>query len=375
MAAPFDVCILGDGIVGHALALLLARERLRVGLVAATGGRLHHHPDVRAYALNHASRSLLEGLRCWPDERHATPVLGMKVQEAGAGQVRFSAVEQGEAALTWIVDVPALVERLAEAVRFQPGIEMLAQPSPAELTAVCEGRASQARRTLGVPWEPADYGQWAIAGRLHAERPHEQVAYQWFTPNDVLGLLPLGEPDGNSMAFVWSVGDGRQVELMAASGENFVQDVAAACGHHFGAMRLVSERACWPLQLATAEQWVGRSDEGVWALVGDAAHVVHPLAGQGLNLGLGDARELAGRIGGREPWRAVGDMRMLRGYERARKAEVWLLGTATDGLQRLFSRTGPAWQGVRQWGMQGFERSGTLKRWVAGRAMGSERSG
>lgn len=371
MSGPFDVCILGDGIVGHVLALLLARERLRVGLVGALRGSAKSHPDVRAYALNHDARALLEGLRCWPDEVHATPVLGMQVQESGGGRVAFSALEQGESALNWIVDVPALEQRLAEALRFQPDIELLAAPRPARLTAVCEGRASAARRALGVHWDASEYGQWAIAGRVHCERPHEQLACQWFTPDDVLGLLPLRQPDGNSLAFVWSVSPGRHAELLSAEPAAFADQLARACGRHYGAMELLGERASWPLQLATADRWCGRSAGGSWVLVGDAAHVVHPLAGQGLNLGLGDARELAACLGQREDWRGVDDSRLLRRYERARKAEVWLLGSATDGLQRLFARGGPTWQGVRQWGMGGFERSGPLKRWVAGRAMGA----
>lgn len=375
MVDRLDVCIRGDGIVGHALALLLARERLRVGLVGAPQGRASSHPDVRAYALNHASRSLLEDLRCWPEPRHATPVLGMQVQEAGAGRVGFSAVEQGEPALAWIVDVPALEARLTDAIGYQGSIRWLSEPAPAPLTAICEGRASAARTALDAGWRAADYGQWAIAGRVRAERAHEQVASQWFTPQEVLGMLPLSEPDGNSLAFVWSIPAQRRTELLQASAEVFVEALQQACGTHFGELDLIGERAAWPLQLATAQRWVGRGSGGAWALLGDAAHLVHPLSGQGLNLGLGDAVELAAQLAAREPWRGLDDLRPLRRYERARKAEVWLLGSTTDALQQVFSRSGAAWRGLRQWGMGGFDQSGPFKRWVAARAMGMTHRG
>src|SRR3990167_10969997 len=143
MTQPFDICIHGDGIVGRTLALLLARERLRVGLVsrpaATSPSAATTAPDVRAYALNAKSRALLESLRCWPDAQHATEVLAMRVLGDDGGEVNFSAQELKVQGLTWIVDVPVLEAQLAAAVRFQPQIELLDAPQPASLTVICEG--------------------------------------------------------------------------------------------------------------------------------------------------------------------------------------------------------------------------------------------
>ena len=130
---------------------------------------------------------------------------------------------------------------------------------------------------------------------------------------------------------------------------------------------LQGERASWPLQLARADHWVGPG----WALAGDAAHTVHPLSGQGLNLGLADVAELARVLKAREYWRSPGDLKLLRRYERARKADVLSTSLATDGLQQLFSLAGSPAQALRNWGMRGFDRSGPLKDWVARRAMGT----
>ena len=374
MAAPLDVCIRGGGIVGHTLALLLARERLRVGLVAPPGAGSGAPGDVRAYALNLRSRSLLEGLRCWPDASHATAVLAMHIKEAGAGTVNFLAAQQGVAALAWIVDVPVLESQLAEAVRFQPRIEVLDAPRDATLTVVCEGRSSLSRQQFGAELDVTRYAQWAIAARVQCEIPHAQAARQWFTPDDILGFLPLDGEHGNSMAIVWSVKEGQRALLLEANEQEFAERLQLASDNQLGRLSLVSARAAWPLQLAVASRWCGAAEGQSWVLAGDAAHTVHPLAGQGLNLGLADVQELAGLVHGRDYWRPVDDGKLLRRYERARKADVALMGAATDGLQQLFGRTGAGWQSVRNWGMGGFERSGVLKRWVVRQAMGSAQS-
>jgi 2-polyprenyl-6-methoxyphenol hydroxylase-like FAD-dependent oxidoreductase len=369
MAAPLDVCIRGAGIVGRTLALLLARERLRVGLVRAQP--LPGAPaDVRAYALNAASRDLLLRLRAWPDEQHATAVMGMDIRGDEGGRVQFSAARERVPALAWIVDSEALLARLGDAVRYQPQIEDLTEAQPAALTVVCEGRASATRDEFAVNFQVTSYPQRALAARLACEQTHGGVARQWFDDGNVLALLPLGGPAGNSVALVWSVQEPRADELLAMSPAEFQAKLQACSGNALGGLTLTSERMAWPLQRAQADRWCGPG----WALAGDAAHNVHPLAGQGLNLGLADAQTLARVLQEREYWRSLGDEKLLRRYERARKADVLAMGWATDGLQQLFSQPANAWAWVRNWGMRGFEHSGPVKSWVARQAMGQSRN-
>ena len=374
MAQVFDICIRGGGIVGRTLALLLARERLRVALVEQAqrlpGSDLSVSGDVRAYALNARSRTLLESLRCWPDAENATEVLAMQVKGDDGGAVNFSAAELKVPGLTWIVDVPALEARLAEAVRFQPLIESMATAPTAALTVICEGRTSSTRAEFGIDFDVTPYPQTAIAARLQCERPHAQTAFQWFSQDEILAFLPIDGAQGKSVAIVWSALRERVPSLLAQSAQDFCQQLEAASHGQLGKLELTSSRVGWPLQSAHATRWVGRHVQGAWALAGDAAHNVHPLAGQGLNLGLSDVAELADTLGQREYWRSVDDERLLRRYERSRKAEVAVMDATMDALQRLFSQHSVSWQTVRNWGMNGFERSGVLKLWVARQAMG-----
>jgi 2-polyprenyl-6-methoxyphenol hydroxylase-like FAD-dependent oxidoreductase len=368
MSKPFDVCIRGGGVVGRTLALLLARERLRVALVARPAADSAAAPaaqDVRAYALNSASRQLLESLRAWPDAASATAVRDMQVWGDDGGHLEFSAGGAGTA-LAWIVDVPALEQQLAEAVRYQPQIEVVAAPVPAALSVVCEGKASSSRNEFGAAWTVKPYPQKALAARLESDQPHHGVARQWFSRGEVLALLPIGGDQGNSLALVWSVSAERAGLLENLAPEEFSAAVQLACGAEAGRLQLASGRSSWPLALATADRWVGPG----WALAGDAAHTVHPLAGQGLNLGLADAAELAAVLHAREYWRGLGDEKLLRRYERARKADVAAMGAVTDGLHSLFAQTDVRWQALRNWGMTGFAKSGPFKQWVTRQAMG-----
>ena len=373
MTKPFDVCIRGDGVVGRTLALLLARERLRVALVAHPSpaqAAVDTPADVRAYALNGASREVLQTLRCWPETPFVTAVQEMQVWGDDGGKLDFSALDVAQEALAWIVDVPALEQQLIQAVRYQPQIEIVQAPVKAALTVICEGKKSRSREEFGASWSVKPYPQKAIAARLQSDRPHGGVARQWFAGGDILALLPLSGITGNSVALVWSVSVERADALEKLPPEEFCAALQAVfdseVAQQVGTLRLISPRASWPLALAKAEHWVGPG----WALAGDAAHTVHPLAGQGLNLGLADAVCLAKVIGQREYWRALGDERLLRRYERARKADVAAMGAVTDGLHGLFAQTDARWQALRNWGMKGFARSGLLKDWVTRRATG-----
>ncbi|PWW47892.1 ubiquinone biosynthesis UbiH/UbiF/VisC/COQ6 family hydroxylase [Melaminivora alkalimesophila] len=375
MAQTFDICIRGAGVVGRALALLLARDRLRVALVAPA---MHDPatPDVRAYALNAASRALLQSVRGWPDEEHATPVQHMEVMADQGGSVRFDARPQGGAheALAWIVDVPALQARLHDAVRFQPLVEVVQQPVAAPLTVVCEGRASRTRAQFGAEFEVTPYGQTAVATRLACERPHGQVARQWFAADgSILAFLPLGGPEGNSVAVVWSVSHDQARHWLEADEQAFTAALEEASGGALGALHMSAPCASWPLQQARARRWCGRMPGGAgsWMLAGDAAHNVHPLAGQGLNLGLADVQTLARVLHGRESWRPLSDLRLLRRYERQAKSALLPAAVVMDGLQQLFARREAPLQTLRNWGMSGFDRTGLLKGWVARQAMGS----
>lgn len=371
MSKTYDVCIRGAGIVGRSLALHLAANRLRVALVAHNVPTDPAHSDVRAYALSPASRSLLQAVRCWPDALHATPVTHMQVQSAQEAPVKFDAAQHTVEALNWIVDVPVLEGLLKEAVRFQPLIEVVEAPAKAELTVVCEGRASSTRQEFGVEFDSKPYDQWALAARVECAVPHGQAARQWFDNGDILALLPLGGAQGNLCALVWSLSPQRAQELQSAHPADFCAALEAASHNELGALSVCSERKVWPLQAAQARRWVGHAHGGSWALAGDAAHNVHPLAGQGLNLGLGDVAELVHILSHRAYWRGVGDLKLLRAYERARKADFAVVGGSGDALQQIFQQNHPAWQTLRSMGMQGFERSGPLKRWVASRAMGT----
>ncbi|OJU86680.1 MAG: ubiquinone biosynthesis protein UbiH [Burkholderiales bacterium 66-5] len=372
MGQAFDICIRGAGVVGRTAALLLARAGLRVALVAppVPSGQA----DVRAYALNAASRGLLESVRAWPDAQHATAVRRMQVWAEAGGAVEFDAVAERVPALAWVVDVPALEQRLQDAIGFQPLVERVAQPVPAPLAVVCEGRASRTRAEWGVEFDLTPYAQDAIATRLQCEHAHGAVARQWFAADGgILAFLPLDGEGGNSVAVVWSVAHGQSQHWLQADEAGLAAALREASRGALGALTVTAPRAAWPLVQARARRWCG-AVAGVpgqsWVLAGDAAHAVHPLAGQGLNLGLADAAVLAQVLGGREDWRALSDQRLLRRYERARKTGVATAMLAMDGLQQLFTRGDAALRPLRAHGMNAFDRLVPLKGWVSRHAMG-----
>ncbi len=368
-----DVEVRGTGIVGCCLALSLASSGLRIALrgePASKSGK----PDVRAFALNAASVSLLQGLKVWDalPAFAATAVREMSVSGDRAGAVlEFSAWQQRLGELAWIVDAPALEAALADALRYAQHIERIdgaaAEPAGAgtapSLTAFCEGKDSSGRAELGVQTDRRPYGHSAIAARVSSQLPHQGRARQWFRAPDVLALLPFDMPDpGHSYAIVWSMPQQQRQELMAINADDFSARLSEATGEP---LQLKSDRASWPLSRAEVDAWSGPG----WVLLGDAAHVVHPLAGQGLNLGLADVAALTRVVAERETWRSVGDEKLLRRYVRQRAAPTWAMTQVTDGLLNLFAHPDPAVRQLRNRGLGLVNRLGPVKRWLADRAL------
>ncbi|HSI60796.1 MAG TPA: FAD-dependent monooxygenase [Ideonella sp.] len=365
----FDVRILGSGIVSRCIALLLARQGLRVALQSRPRPAAQSGPDVRAYALNPSSVALLGALKAWDtlpaDAR--TGVFDMHVEgDAHGAQIDFSAWSQTVPALAWIVDAAALEQVLETAAGFSPGITLQAEPAAAPLSLVAEGKASELRERLGVGFERHAYGQRAVAARLVADRPHGGVARQWFRSPDILALLPFDRPEAHvSYGLVWSLPEAQAERWLAASAPEFEAALDEATGGAAGRLRLGSERAAWPLAIGRASAVAGPG----WALLGDAAHVVHPLAGQGLNLGLADAAALAEVLAARESWRPLGDEALLRRYARRRASATWAMAQATDGLWQLFAADSPALRELRNRGMSLVNHMAPLKRWLTARAL------
>ena len=363
-----DVSIRGRGAVATSLALALGQQGLRIHLSAAAppvASRL----DVRAYALNAASRRLLERLKVWdalPGDA-VTPVYDMLVQGDGAGgRLKFSAWTQRVEALAWIVDAAALDAALDAALGFAAQVQRGDAAPEAALTVYAEGRESASRAAIGVRFDRHAYGQTAIAARLTADEPHQGVAHQWFRSPDVLALLPFDRPQAErSFALVWSLPQQRATALMQLDAAAFEGELQAACADAPGGLRLASERAAWPLAIAHADPACG---EG-WVLVGDAAHLVHPLAGQGLNLGFGDVQALADTLATREPWRAVGDARLLRHYTRARAWPVRSMSWLTDALVHGFALEHGWARELRNRGMGLVDHAVPAKRWLAAQAL------
>lgn len=366
----FDVLVRGTGAVGQTLALALARAGLTVAL-RDTAAVPKPNDDVRAFALNAASQTLLRELKVWDalPANAVTPVHDMRVRgDAPTAALEFSAWQQRVGALAWIVDAAALERELNAALRFAPHVTRVDAEVQCTLTALCEGKASSTRDALGVQFDRIDYGQHALAARLTGTRDHQNVAHQWFRSPDVLALLPLDAPQPQtSWALVWSCPSAQAHALMAMPVTEFEAELARVSGGEAGDLTLCSPRAEWPLMLAQAQTACGPG----WVLLGDAAHVVHPLAGQGLNLGLADVASLSRVIAAREPWRSLDDPRLLRRYLRERAAPTWAMAQMTDTLLQLFSHPAPAARELRNRGMTLVNHLPPLKRWLQARAIQS----
>ena len=391
--SEYDVAVIGGGPVGACAAALLARAgRLKVALLEPHLGTLPAQGsplEARVVAVSRASEHVLRAAGAWQAIRgpRLEPYQRMRIWHQGiapfaADALVFDAADAGEPNLGYILENRLLQGALLAAFReaggkveaaavtgLQFGTEAVTVQSTdgtltARLVLGADGAQSAVRTLAGMSADTRDYHQRAIVATVATQRPHEHTAWQRFMREGTLALLPLA--DGTS-SIVWSADEGVAHGLLGEDAAGFEAALERAADGALGAMQLQSERHSFALRGLAARRYVG---ERV-ALLGDAAHVVHPLAGQGVNLGLLDAAALSERVLAAVAVREdVGALGVLRGYERWRKSEVALMSTAIDAFDRFLAHgTGAVSRAARQ-GMGWVGRSQELRRLFIGRALG-----
>jgi len=364
----FDVAIVGCGLVGLAAALALAQQGLRIALIGASEQSSAQDWDGRIYALNPGNQLWLDALRVWGeiDTQRIAPVYDMRIfgAESAAAALHFSAYQARLGQLAWIVENRELMRVLLLGCRMQSSLQTF--PTQAQTLTVidavatltlidgkkisaalvvgADGANSWVRQQAAIQIHERDYQQTAVVANFRCSAAHLDTAYQWFRDDGVLALLPL---PGKMVSMVWSASIDVAQRLQQASPAELCAIVAQAAQDKVGTLELVTPPAAFPLRLRHAASMVATRV----ALIGDAAHVIHPLAGQGMNLGLQDAHDLAQTIAAREVFRDCGDARVLARYARARAEDVLLMRGVTDGLQRLFNSPDPMLQKLRKEGM------------------------
>lgn len=363
----FDLIIVGGGLAGASLAIALRDTPLRIALVEHQPPRRPEGWDARVYAISPANVAFLERIGTWRhlDGERIAPIRGMDVRGDAGGALSFSAYEAGVPELGWILESSLMACEFWESAKRQSNLTLFCpaaperlgfEPDAAVLTLAdgsvlsgrllvgADGRDSWVRRSAGLTAVDTPYGEKGVVANLACEKPHRNIARQWFSEAGVLAYLPL---PGNRISIVWSTSDDFADELCALPAPAFCERVARAGDEALGELEVITPPAAFPLRLIRVPQTVAPR----LALVGDAAHGIHPLSGHGINLGFQDASELAALLAGAKPWHDIGDLRLLQRYQRARREETALLQTTTDGLRRLFRESAPGLRGLRNIGL------------------------
>ncbi len=363
----FDVLIVGAGLAGAALAAALRGSTLKVGIVETRPPARPDGWDARIYAISPTNVDFLSAIGIWQhlDPTRMAPVYDMEIHGDAGGRLDFSAYDSGLRELAWILESSLMQLELWETVKRQHNVTLICPASPAalaiddsaarltltdgrrieaKLVVAADGRDSWVRQAAGIGARNTPYDEKGVVANFRCEKPHRNAAFQWFRPDGVLAYLPL--PD-QQMSMVWSAPDALADELVALPPEALCARVAEAGGYRLGKLELITPAAAFPLRLMRVETAVRPR----LALIGDAAHAIHPLSGHGINLGYQDARVLAEQIKDLPAWRDPGELPVLRAYARARAEETALLQYTTHGLNRLFKPADPILSGLRNIGL------------------------
>lgn len=394
MKMVYDVAIVGGGLNGPVLALGLAQRGLRVAVIDArpAGPRDVGDFDGRAYALAHGSSRLLSGVKVWDDIRpSAQPMLEIKVTDGRLGEgpapwmMHFDHAELEEGPMGYMVEDRYLRSVLRVALDAEPGVDQFdgepvndqtidpsgvlltlasGQTITAHLCVGADGRHSGTAARAGIKRTGWHYDQTALVCAIEHEQDHASIAHQFFMPGGPLAILPLTE---NRCSLVWSEATSRADALIAMDDGAFLEALRPAVGSFLGAFTLVGQRTAYPLGLTVANRLIGDRV----ALVGDAAHGIHPIAGQGLNAGLRDVAALIDVLTtARNRGEDFGTPVVLSRYEQWRRFDATTLAVATDTFNRLFSNDNPLLRAARNIGMGAINATPRLRRAFVRQAAG-----
>lgn len=363
----FDVIIVGGGLAGASLAVALSRGRLRIALIDGGPPIRTSGWDSRIYAYSPANVAFLQTLGVWErlDLSRTCAIHDMEVFGDRGGALRFSAGDCGVDALAWIAESSLVHLELWESLKRQHNVQLFAPTVPASLEVQedvaeveldtglrmtgrllvgADGRNSWVRARAGIDAREVVYDELAIVANFACSRPHGNRALQWFCDDGIVAWLPMA---GNNMSMVWSAKKQRAEEIMATDDDTFTRMVAEAGEKAFGELSLITPRARFPLKFMRVSSVVSKRV----ALVGDAAHAIHPLSGHGINLGFQDAKVLSQKLLDLPEWGDPGDERILRAYARERAEEPCLVQYVTHGINRLFNIRHPLAVAARNFGL------------------------
>ncbi len=390
LCMKFDIVIIGGGLVGASLAAALKHSGLTLALVESQPSLMRDDApsgiasataenwDNRIYAISPGSRSFLERSGAWAllDASRIQPVEAMRVFGDTGAELDFSAYQMGVPELACILENRALQHALWQTVSQQENLTLFnparcaalkfaddaatlaledGRTLEAKLVVGADGRDSWVRMQAGISAAPLDYKQHGVVANFSIATPHRGIAHQWFQPDGILALLPL---PGDRVSMVWSVSPEQSARLLALSPAELCAEVTAASQHTLGELELITPPAAFPLRLLVLPQI---SAPRV-ALIGDAAHNMHPLAGQGVNTGFRDARQLAQILMERGAQSDCGAVQLLRRYERKRKEDIYTMQATTYGLKQLFNNDMPLLRAARNLGLDATNRIAPLKK-------------